>query len=171
VTGSPTYRDLVDRANEDVARAAVELTAAPLTGRRAGGEAVAAYRALLGAIHAHVKALIIHADRFAMLVASWPTDQRDTAATHIVRGLVPFAYLPGRNRYEAEGPAKAWEAAKTSLGGATDLLTAYSNLDDVIRTPDAIQLQDPENRATGRPRQPHIRVTEARPSTCPRAAE
>lgn len=64
------YRELLDRADGDIARAAVELATAPLNDRRAALEAVAAYRALLGAIHAHVKALIIHADRFAWLAAS-----------------------------------------------------------------------------------------------------
>jgi hypothetical protein len=147
VTGSPTYRELLDRAERDIARADVELAAAPFNGRRPAMEAVAAYRALLGAIHAHVKALIIHTDRIDGLAASLPDDQRNVAATQIIRGLVTFAYLPGRIRYAAEGPATDWGAAKTSLDAATDLLTTHCNLDGVIRAPEAVQLQDPAYRA------------------------
>jgi hypothetical protein len=147
VTGSPTYRELVERANEDVERAAVELAAAPLTGRRAAGEAVAAYRALLGAIHAHAKALIIHVDGMADVAAAAPDDSCDAAAAQIVRGLIRFGYLPGRIRYELEGPAKAWAAAKASLDAATDLLTSHRDLDGVMRTSDALQRQDFAPRA------------------------
>jgi hypothetical protein len=148
VTGSPTYRELIDRADGNVARAAVELATAPLNGGRAAREAVAAYRALLGAIHAHVKALIIHPDRVTDVVTTSPGDPSALAAARIARGLIRFAYLPGLMRYAAEGPATAWVAAKTSLDAATDLLTTYRNVDGVIRTPDALQLQDPAYRGT-----------------------
>lgn len=148
MTGGPTYRELIDRADRDVARAAIELATAPLNSRRAAREAVAAYRALLGAIHAHLKALTIHCDRVADLAATSLGDPRDLAVMQIVRGLIGFAYLPGRLRYETEGPATTWGAAKTSLDAATDLLTTYRNQDGVICAPEALQLQDPAYRAT-----------------------
>jgi hypothetical protein len=172
VTGSPTYRELLDRADGDIARAAVELATAQLNSRRAAQEAVAAYRALLGAIHAHAKALIIHCDRIADLAATSPGDPRDVATMLIVRGLIRFAYLPGRVRYAAEGPATAWGAAKTSLDAATDLLNTYRNLDGVIRTPDALQLQAPEYRATALADIGDLtsKVLEAEQELAPRAA-
>jgi hypothetical protein len=145
VTGRSTYRDLVDGADGDAARAVVELETAQLNGRTAALEAVAAYRALLGAIHAHVKALVIHADRLDIQAASSPGD---AAAAQIIRGLITFAYLPGLVHCTAAGPATAWVAATTSLRAATDLLTTYRNLYGAIRTPDALQLQDPAYRAT-----------------------
>jgi hypothetical protein len=100
------------------------------------------------AIHAHVKALIIHPDRVTDVVTTSPGDPSALAAARIARGLIRFAYLPGLMRYAAEGPATAWVAAKTSLDAATDLLTTYRNVDGVIRTPDALQLQDPAYRGT-----------------------
>lgn len=148
MTSSPTYRELIDRAEGNVARAAVELATTPPNDRRAAREAVAAYRALLGAIHAHVKALIIHPDRVADVVTTSVNDPRALAVMRIARGLIRFAYLPGLMRYAAEGPATAWAAAKTSLDAATDLLTTYRNLDGMIRTPDALHLKDPAYRAT-----------------------
>jgi hypothetical protein len=164
VTGSPPYRGLLDRADGDIARAAVELATAPLNGRRAALEAVAAYRALLGDIHAHVKAVIIHDDRMADLAASSPGDSCDAAAAQIIRGLIRLAYLPGLIRYAAEGPATAWGAAKTSLDAATDLLITYRNLDSVIR---ALQLTRPrmQRHCIGRHRRSHVHGAGSRTGT------
>jgi hypothetical protein len=114
-----------------------------------GLEAVAAYRALLGAIHAHIKTLPIHANRLEVVAASSPGDPRDAAAAQLVRGLTAFAYLPGLLRYTVEGTATAWGAATTSLRAATDLLTTHRNFDGAIGTPDALQLEDPTSRAAG----------------------
>jgi hypothetical protein len=50
-------------------------------------------------------------------------------------------------RYTVEGPATAWGAATTSLRAATDLLANLHNFDGAIRTPDALQLEDPTCRA------------------------
>ncbi len=173
MTSSPTYRELVDRADGNVARAVVGLATVPLNGRRAAREAVAAYRALLGAIHTHVKALIIHPDRVANVVTTSPGDPSALTATRIARGLIRFAYLPGLMRYAAEGPATAWAAAKTSLDAATDLLTTCRNLDGVIRPPDALQLQDPAFRATALARIGNLTsaVMEAEQGLSERAAE
>jgi len=83
-----------------------------------------------------------------VVAASSPGDPCDAAA-QLVRGLTAFAYLPGLLRYTVEGPATAWGAATTSLRPATDLLANLHNFDGAIRTPDALQLEDPTCRAAG----------------------
>ena len=74
----------------------------------------------LGAIHAHVKALVIPPDRVADVVTTSPGDPSALAATRIARGLIRFAYLPGLMRYAAEGrrPRTMGTSTNTMSGDA-----------------------------------------------------
>jgi hypothetical protein len=148
VTGRPTYGDLVGEACGDVARAAVVLAVGRLSGRIAAREAVAAYQALFGAIHAHVNALCIHANRLDVVAASSPGEPRDASAAELVHGLTAFGYLPGLLRYTAEGPGTARGAATTSMLAATDLLATYRILDGVLCTAGSLQQQDLAHRTS-----------------------
>lgn len=147
MTRRPTYGDLVQAACEEAAGAAVELVMCPLSGRIAAREAVAAYRALLGAIHAHVKALSLHRDWFDVEAASAAGDPCAAAVAQLVRDLSSFAHLPGLVRYTAEGPGTDWGGATTSLRSATDLLVMRHNLCGTFRSPDSVQLEEPAQRA------------------------
>jgi len=120
-----------------------------MTGPAAAREAVAAYLALLGAIHAHIRALFTAPQRLAVVAMSAAPDPRDAAALHLVRGLQRFAGQRSLIQDTVTGPEGAWRAAAVSLGAATDLLGTHHGRDGEARTPEAVELEGFSVRAAG----------------------
>lgn len=149
VAGRATYGDLIDAAARQVALAAIGLAVGPITGPTVAREAVAAYHGLLGAIHAHTRALFGNPPRLEAVAASAAPEPRDAAALNLVRGLKRFTRQRGRVQYTVEGPGVPLSAAAVSLRAATDLLATHHDRDGKARTPEAFQLEERSVRAAG----------------------
>lgn len=148
-TPGATYGALVEEASGQVGAATMRLALGPMSGPVAAREAVAAYRALLGAIHAHIRALFAVPERLAVVAVSAAPDPRDAAALQLVRGLQAFARQRSLIQGTVAGPEVAWRAAAVSLGAATDLLGTHHGRDGEARTPEALQLERSSVRAAG----------------------
>jgi hypothetical protein len=148
-TPGATYGALVDVASAQVVAATIRLALGPMSGPIAAREAVAAYRALLGAIHAHIRALFTVSQRLEVVAVSVAPDPRDAAALHLVRGLQRFALQHSLIQDTVAGPGVAWRAAAVSLRAATDLLGTHHARDGEARTPEALQLERSSVRAAG----------------------
>ena len=144
-----TYGQLVDVASRHAATAAGLLAMGPIGEPADAREAVAAYRALLGAIHAHIRALFAVPQRLEAVAASAAPDPRDAAALQLVRGLRRFARQRSLTQDTVAGHGGAWRAAAVSLGAATDLLGTHHGRDGEARTPEAVGLERSSVRAAG----------------------
>ena len=144
-----TYGQLVDVASRHAVTAAAQLALRPMGEPADAREAVAAYRALLGAIHAHIHTLFTVPQRLEAVAVSAAPDPRDAAALQLVRGLQRFARQHRLTRDTVPGQGGAWRAAAMSLGAATDLLGTHHGRDGEARTPEAVELERASVRAAG----------------------
>ena len=144
-----TYGELVDVASRHAAIAAAQLALGPLSGPIAAREAVAAYRALLGAIHAHIRGLFTVPQRLAVVAVAAAPDPRDAAALQLVRELQRFARQRSLTQDIVAGHGGTWRAAAVSLRAATDLLGTHHGRDGEARTPEAVELERSLVRAAG----------------------
>lgn len=141
-----TYRALTDAAARHAAAATLDVAQAPLSSPICAREALASDRGLLAAIRRHARVLL-GAHRLA--AAGFSPDPADAPAARLFDVLGPFAHSRTPGHPMVTGAGVEWAAGATTLGAAGDLLATHHDRDRVVRTPEALLIEEPEPRGAG----------------------